>query len=56
MFSKRMFCLLAALALLGSAGTAAAAQMNAGAPVLNTPSTNDDDFVSFYSQNRKNQS
>lgn len=40
------------------AGTAAAAQMNATqAPVLNTPAAkDDDDFVSFYSQNRKNHS
>lgn len=37
MFSKRMFCLLAALALLGSAGTAAAAQVDSGTEYCFSP-------------------
>lgn len=43
--------------LTGKSATAAAQQMNsAGSPMLNVPKTSagDDDFVSFYSQDRKN--
>lgn len=43
--------------LTGKSATAAAQQMNsAGSPMMNVPKTsaNNDDFVSFYSQDRKN--